>query len=132
MSVFGPFLADGHNNDASIIKHIIKNDDQGIKTWLHDDDIIIVDRGFRDAVNSMEELGFQVKIPAFLKGKKQFSTQEANRNRIITKNRWIIENGIYTLFFLFLVPFNIFSKCKNQRVELFQLSSKFISSIFTR
>jgi hypothetical protein len=96
--VFGPFLADGHNNDASIIKHIIKNNDQGIKTWLHDDDIIIVDRGFRDAVYSMEELGLQVKMPAFLKGKKQFSTQEANQTRIITKNRWVIESGTYIFF----------------------------------
>ncbi len=87
MSVFGPFLTDGHNNDASIIKYIIKNDDRDIKSWLHNDNIIIVDRGFRDAVNSMEELGLQVQMPAFLKGKKQFSTQEANRTRIITKNR---------------------------------------------
>jgi hypothetical protein len=46
----------------------------------------------------MEELGFQVKMPAFLKGKKQFSTQETNRTRIITKNRWIIESGICIYF----------------------------------
>ncbi|CAF1659052.1 unnamed protein product [Adineta ricciae] len=92
LSVFGPFLADGHNNDASIIKHIMRNDDQGITSWLHDDDIIIVDRGFRDAVSAMEELGLCVEIPAFLKGKRQFSTQEANRTRAITKNRWIIES----------------------------------------
>jgi hypothetical protein len=113
LSVFGPFLADGHNNDASIIKHIIKNDDQGIKSWLHNDDIIIVDRGFRDAVNSMEELGLQVKMPAFLKGKKQFSTQEANRTRIITKNRWIIESGIYIFFFLsFTLIYSVNGKIK--------------------
>ncbi|CAF1544232.1 unnamed protein product, partial [Adineta ricciae] len=86
LAVFGPFLADGHNNNASIIQHIMKNDDQGIASWLHDDDVIIVDHGFRDAVNSMEELGLCVEIPSFLKGKKQFSTQEANRTRTITKN----------------------------------------------
>ena len=93
LSVFGPFLADGHNNDASIIKHILKNDDQGIRNWLRDDDVIIVDRGFRDAVNSMEELGLRIEIPAFLRGKQQFTTQEANHSRMITKNRWIIESG---------------------------------------
>jgi hypothetical protein len=35
----------------------------------------LADRGFMDVVNSMEELGLQVKMPAFHKGKKQFSTQ---------------------------------------------------------
>lgn len=113
--MFGPFLADGHNNDASIIQHIMKNDDQGITSWLHDDDVIIVDRGFRDAVNSMEELGLCVEIPAFLKGKKQFSTQEANRTRNITKNRWIIESGTYThftFFFLFSFIYTVNGKIK--------------------
>jgi hypothetical protein len=47
----------------------------------------------------MEELGLHVEIPAFFKNKKQFSTQEANRTRTITKNRWIIESGIYTYIF---------------------------------
>lgn len=113
--MFGPFLADGHNNDASIIKHIFKNNDQGITSWLQEDDIVIVDRGFRDAVDSMEELGLSVEIPAFLKGKKQFSTQEANKTRTITKNRWIIESGtyLYIIFFLVLIRLPLFSKWKN-------------------
>ena len=97
--MFGSFFANGHNNDASIIKHVINNNEQHVKEWLHADDIVIVDRGFRDAVHVMEELELQVKIPAFLKGKKQLSTEEANRTRSITKNRWVIESGMLQRFF---------------------------------
>jgi hypothetical protein len=39
-------LADGKNNDASIAKNIFINNEQGVLDWLHDGDIIVVDRGF--------------------------------------------------------------------------------------
>ena len=96
MSIVGPFLADGKNNDASIAKNIFINNEQDILNWLHDDDIIIVDRGFRDAINTIERFGFNVEMPDFLKGKKQLSCKEANHSRCITKVRWIIENGMFT------------------------------------
>ena len=64
-----PFLL-GHHNDASINKHVINNNEQNIKEWLHVNDIVIVGRGFRDTVHVMEELELQVKIRACLKGKK--------------------------------------------------------------
>ena len=71
MDTFWPFFADGYDNYALIIKHIIKNDEQDITNWFYGDDlIVIIDRGFRNVVDSMEELGFQVKIPTFLKDKK--------------------------------------------------------------
>ena len=103
MGVFRPFFVYRHNNDASIIKHVINNNEQHNKEWLHADDIVIVDRGFRDAVHVMEELELQVKVPAFLKGKKQFSTEEANRTRSITKNRWVIESGMLQRFLFFIL-----------------------------
>ena len=97
--MFGPSFTDGHNNDASIIKQVIDNNEQHIKEWLHADDIVIVDCGFRDAVHVMEELELQVKIPAFLKGKKQFSTEEAYGTRSIAKDRWVIDSGMLQRFF---------------------------------
>lgn len=90
----GPFLADGKNNDASIAKNMFINNEQDILNWLHDDDVVVVDRGFRDAVRTINRFGFNAQMPDFLNGKKQMSTEEANHSRCVTKVRWIIESGM--------------------------------------
>lgn len=90
----GPFLADGRNNDASIAKHIFVNNKQNILNWLNEDDIIVVDRGFRDAVNTIRRFGFNVEMPDFLDGKKQLPAKQANHSRCVTKVRWVIESGM--------------------------------------
>jgi len=41
----------------------------------------------------MKQFGFEVAMPHFLNGRKQLPLEEANRNRCITKVRWIIESG---------------------------------------
>lgn len=92
--MIGPFLADSRNNDASIAKNIFINNEQNILNWLHDDDVVVIDRGFRDAVRTINRFGFNVQMPEFLNGRKQMSTREANHSRIVTKVRWIIESGI--------------------------------------
>ncbi|CAF5116027.1 unnamed protein product, partial [Rotaria magnacalcarata] len=92
LCVMGPFLSDYKNNDASIFKHCVYNNEQDILNWLHDDDVLILDRGFRDTVRAMKQFGFQVAMPSFLNGRKQFSLEEANLNRCITKVRWIVES----------------------------------------
>ncbi|CAF3561689.1 unnamed protein product [Rotaria socialis] len=89
----GPFLSDYKNNDASIFKHCVYNNEQDILNWLHDDDVLILDRGFRDTVRAMKQFGFQVAMPSFLNGRKQFSLEEANLHRCITKVRWILESS---------------------------------------
>ncbi|KAK0156926.1 hypothetical protein PV328_012114, partial [Microctonus aethiopoides] len=54
-------------------------------------DIIEVDRGFRDVVKYLEQLGFKVLMPA-LKGKRnQLTTIESNQSRFVTKIRWVVE-----------------------------------------
>jgi hypothetical protein len=55
------------------------------------DDVVVVDRGFRDSVNIMKGLGLEVAMPPFLDGRRQFSTTESNQSRCITKVRWIVE-----------------------------------------
>ncbi|VDI01203.1 Hypothetical predicted protein [Mytilus galloprovincialis] len=89
VSVMGPYLADSKNNDANILKHIIASDNEQIKSWLQKDDVFIVDRGFRDSIDLLEELGIQTEMPSFLKkGQAQFTTEESNTSRLITKIRW--------------------------------------------
>jgi hypothetical protein len=58
-----------------------------------DDVILLLDRGFRDAIPTMETLGFRVSMPNFLNGKKQLITEEAKQSRLVTANRWVIESS---------------------------------------
>ncbi|CAM4907558.1 unnamed protein product [Rotaria socialis] len=97
LCVMGPFLSDYKNNDASIFKHCVYNNEQDILNWLHDDDVLILDRGFRDTIRAMKQFGFQIAMPSFLNGRKQFSLEEPNLNRCITKVRWIVESGTYQI-----------------------------------
>ena len=84
----GPFYA--NQNDATILKTILE-DPEGIRNILKPGDIFILDRGFRDVVSYLEDLGYKVFMPA-LKGKRpRLSTAEANFSRFVTKLRWVIE-----------------------------------------
>lgn len=93
VSVLGPYFADHKNNDASILKHNFQTNMENIKDWLQQDDVLIVDRGFRDSISFLESLGIQAQMPAFLpKGQKQHTADEANSSRLVTKIRWIVES----------------------------------------
>ena len=75
----GPFLADGKSNDASIATNLLYQNKQGILEWLNgDDDVILTDRGFRDAVKAIEMLGFHPAILRFLNRQKQLPVADAN------------------------------------------------------
>ena len=86
-------------NDASIMQQILENNPNLInkvdksKCLLKEGDIMVFDRGFRDVITIAEnEYKLQVKIPHFLpKNQKQFTTEQANESRLVTKVRWVIE-----------------------------------------
>lgn len=50
------------NNDVLIIKYILKINIDGMKFWLNDNDIFIVDWGFRDVFGYFIEEGYEVKM----------------------------------------------------------------------
>ena len=83
----GPFS--GTANDAAIVKEVLK--DSSLRSLLKPGDLLIVDRGFRDAVPAMESLGFKVLMPAMKGKRKQVPTEEANASRRVTKVRWVVE-----------------------------------------
>ncbi|XP_078340851.1 uncharacterized protein LOC111112081 [Crassostrea virginica] len=92
VSVLGPYLADSKNNDASILKHMIHHNAEELRNWLQEDDVFVVDRGFRDAQDVLEDIGIRMEMPAFMKrGTKQMPTLDSNLSRIVTKVRWIVE-----------------------------------------
>lgn len=95
VSILGPYLADRSNNDASILSHIINSNAESIRSWLNEDDVFVVDRGFRDALPLLADLGIQAEMPTFLKaGQKQMSTEDANMSRLVTKV-CISNNGVF-------------------------------------
>ena len=92
IDVMGPYLSNGKTNDSSIIKRIITSNSGNIMDYLKEDDVLIVDRGFRDATPFLNELGFKTQMSPFLqKYDKHHSTTEANMTRFVTKVRWVVE-----------------------------------------
>lgn len=94
VSVLGPYLSDNKNNDAKILMHAIESNLEQMKTWLHEDDVMIIDRGFRDSLEFLHELGIKTEMPCFLnKGEKQHTVRDSNCSRLTTKIRWIVESA---------------------------------------
>ena len=68
-------------------RHLIK-----LALQIQNGDTFIVDRGYRDVLPLLENLGIHHKMPALLQpGQRQLNTQAANHSRIITKTRWLVE-----------------------------------------
>ncbi|CAH1108259.1 unnamed protein product [Psylliodes chrysocephalus] len=68
-------------------------DINNLRGWVNEGNIFVVDRGYRDAVEFLKNLGFCCDIPPNLpRGQRQFTVEEANRARLITKTRWIVES----------------------------------------
>ena len=94
----GPFYSNGHNNDAGMTANILKNESNGVVDWIlgethFEKQNIIVDRGFQRVVDDLKVLGnVSVHMPSCdAKGNEQSSTSEANRSRLVTKVRWVVE-----------------------------------------
>jgi hypothetical protein len=68
---------------------------QDIKSWVREEDISVVDRGFWDALSLLEDLGIKAEIPCFMKrGEKQLSTEDANLSRLVTKVHIMVQRKI--------------------------------------
>ncbi|XP_018401831.1 PREDICTED: uncharacterized protein LOC108778997 [Cyphomyrmex costatus] len=103
LDIQGPYFSDSRNNDAAILQN--EADADRMLRWFQEDDIVIVDRGYRDAIDLLRRLGITWKMPALLpRNQCQLSTDEANESRLVTKQRWIVEarNGHLKLIFKFL------------------------------
>ena len=66
VTIFGPYFSDFHNNDASIPKHVMLNNCEDILNWTKEDDIMILDRDFRDSLGVLKALGIDAAMPSFL------------------------------------------------------------------
>ena len=87
------FFLGNSKNDASILKHIMINNFDDILNWIEENDIMILDRGFRDSLGVLKSFGIAVAIPCFLShNEKQFDVQEANNSRFVTMLRRVVES----------------------------------------
>ena len=77
----------GTANDAIITQRIVDTRNE-LREWCDDGDIMICDRGFRDVIQTLTDLGYEVRSPAYLdKFQVQHNTVEANESRLVTKVR---------------------------------------------
>ena len=90
IDTIGPFQ--GTANDATVAQQIAETRNE-LMQWCDYGDIMTCDRGFRDVIKTLCELGCEVKSPAYLnKSQNQHSTTEANESRLVTKVRWTVES----------------------------------------
>lgn len=104
LTIQGPYFSDTRNNDAAMLRNEYQRDTEMIRNWFQENDIFVVDRGYRDAIPMLRQLGIDHRIPSNVRaGELQLSVEEANTNRLITKTRWIVEarNGHFKSIFNF-------------------------------
>lgn len=93
LDIHGPYFSDNRNNDAAMLNNELQRDVREYRNWFQEGDIFILDRGFRDSGPLLEQLGIVARMPPFLRRNQgQYTTEEANAARLITKNRWIVES----------------------------------------
>lgn len=82
--VLGPY--DATHNDAIILKDCLDRFEDTL-SGFRENDVIIVDNGFRDVLDELKKRGLVAYVP----GTGQRDTVEANKARFVTKVRWINE-----------------------------------------
>lgn len=72
--------------------HEDETEEAPVRWFLHEGDCLILDRGFRDSISDLEECGYEVYMPPSLgRNERQLSTEAANKSRLITMVRWVVE-----------------------------------------
>ncbi|KAL3287672.1 hypothetical protein HHI36_002139 [Cryptolaemus montrouzieri] len=59
-----PYFSDSRNNDAAMLRHVFGNYAQERQEWLKENAILIVDRGYKDVIPLLDELGIEHRMPA--------------------------------------------------------------------
>ncbi|XP_045457339.1 uncharacterized protein LOC123667489 [Melitaea cinxia] len=89
LDVLGPYAAT--TSDATIMRTIMEHEDSPWHWFLRPNDVFILDRGFRDSISSIQEFGYNPQMPPSRSRGEQLTTEEANKSRLITMTRWVVE-----------------------------------------
>ena len=68
IEVKGPYICNGSNNDAAILESILESNINDLDDYFKEEDVFVVDRGYRDALDYLEEKKLFAKMPSYLKG----------------------------------------------------------------
>lgn len=89
LETFGPYPA--NLNDAEIMNKILAENTSLSELFIQDD-IFLVDRGFRDSLDVIINKGYIGKMPDFIEGNAtQLNWKQANQTRLVTKCRYVVE-----------------------------------------
>ncbi|KAF9410084.1 hypothetical protein HW555_010746, partial [Spodoptera exigua] len=81
-----------HISHATIMSTYIQNEINPMHYVLKSNDTFILDRGFRDSIPTIETWGYQAHMPPTkLRNESQLRTEEANKSRLVTIVRWVVE-----------------------------------------
>ncbi|KAH9635150.1 hypothetical protein HF086_009490 [Spodoptera exigua] len=126
IEAMGPYPAT--KNDASIMNDIMS--EGGAFTHLfREDDVFILDRGFRDCADNMTDKGFFIHMPETIStGERQLSTLQANISRCVTMNRWVVEavNGRFSRDFKIFREVYLNKRCPHI-MEDFRIAAAFLN-----
>lgn len=95
LDVLGPYSA--RLSDAQIMLKLILNNGNPIEDgifhyYFEEGDIFILDKGFRDSIPLLEQYGYKAYMPiTALPGETQLTTEDANKSRLVTMVRWVVE-----------------------------------------
>lgn len=89
LDVLGPYAAT--TSDATIMRTIMEDEDSPWHWFLRTNDVLILDRGFRDSISSIQEFGYNPQMPPSRSRGEQLTTEDANKSRLITMTRWVVE-----------------------------------------
>ena len=63
----------------------MKENVEDIRNWVQGDDVFVVDRGFRDYLEYLGQLGTKADMPALMtQDQKQKATEDPNASRLVT------------------------------------------------
>lgn len=90
IDVLGPYAAT--TSDATIMTRLCTDEDSAFPWMFHQNDVFILDRGFRDSVGDLQALGYEPHIPPTKdRHENQLTTEQANKSRLVTICRWVVE-----------------------------------------
>ncbi|KAH9636329.1 hypothetical protein HF086_012594 [Spodoptera exigua] len=94
-------LYEATKSDATILSEIMKNPSDSFHWFFHENDVLLLNRGFRDCIEDVETFGYSAYIylkmnyhlcvVSWYSLEYQLTTQQANDSRKVTMCRWVVE-----------------------------------------
>ncbi|XP_047024539.1 uncharacterized protein LOC124633388 [Helicoverpa zea] len=132
LDCFGPYKAT--TSDADIMISLFDDENAPLRLYFQENDVFILDRGFRDSIRMLEGCNYRPYMPdSLLVGEHQLTTQQANQSRCVTICRWVVEavNGHFKRDFKLLRQ-DYFNKSVPNMMQNFQIAASFLNRFGVR